>query len=376
MARVVVIDSVPHTHSTIGHLLDSRHEIIPYPHGTLSVDFVRENEPDIVFVSLDLADVNGMELVARLAEQPDAPPVVSIVGCGDSRQIVAAVRAGAFDVIVRPLCAKDVRECCLRALAAHSRATASAAGESEFRDLIGVSPVMERLRTMIRQVSRSDAPVLIVGESGVGKELVAHAVHRLSTRSDGPFQARNCGAFPEQLFESEMFGTERGAYTGAIRRAGAFELADGGTLFLDEVGELVPANQVKLLRALENGRFHRVGGTEERRADLRIVAATNRDLKSALAQGDFRADLYYRLNVLQVTIPPLRHRREDIPLLVRHFSDGVGELAEGNRFSMDALARLSAYDWPGNIRELRNVVQRAEVCAESTPVRGIDIQFG
>ena len=376
VARVVVIDDVIHTHATIGHLLNSRHQIIPYPRGTLSVDFVRENEPDLVFVSLDLPDVKGMELVSRLAEQPDAPPVVSLVGDGDPRRIVAAVRAGAFDVIVRPLCAQEIQECCLRALAARTRGTEGGATDSALRPLIGVSPAMERLRAMIQRVARSDAPVLIVGESGVGKELVAGAVHRLSRRSDGPFQARNCGALPEQLFESEMFGTEHGAYTGAIRRAGVFERADGGTLFLDEIGELVPANQVKLLRVLENGRFHRIGGTEERRADLRVMAATNRDLKSALAEGRFRADLYYRLNVLQVTIPPLRHRREDIPLLVQHFSEDVGETGAGNRFSLDALARLSAYDWPGNIRELRNVVERAAVCAESTPVRGTDIQFG
>lgn len=376
MARVVVIDNMAHTHATISHLVSSSHQIIQYPRGTLAVDFVLEKEPDFVFVSLDLTDVNCMELVSRLAEQPDAPPVVSIVGEGDSRRIVAAVRAGAFDVLVRPLCAKEVRECFLRALAARTGSTLSVATDSALRDLIGVSPAMDRLRAMIRRVARSDAPVLILGESGVGKELVAQAVHRLSRRSDGPFQARNCGALPEQLFESEMFGTEPGAYTGAIRRPGAMELADGGSLFLDEVGELVPANQVKLLRALENGRFHRVGGTQERRADLRIIAATNRDLKEALAQGVLRADLYYRLNVLQITIPPLRHRREDIPLLVQHFYADVEESTEGKRFSADALARLSAYDWPGNIRELRNVIQRAAVCAESTPVRGIDIQFG
>ena len=235
---------------------------------------------------------------------------------------------------------------------------------------------MERLRALIRRVARSEAPVLIAGESGVGKELVAQAIHRLSARRSGPFQARNCGALPEQLFESEMFGTERGAYTGAVRRPGAFELAGGGTLFLDEVGELVPANQVKLLRALENGRIHRVGGTDERSTDVRTIAATNRDLRSALDTGGFRPDLYYRLNVLQLTIPPLRQRREDIPLLVRHFFDCDGELREGRRFSAEALARLSGYDWPGNIRELRNVVHRAAICAESPAVRGDDIQFG
>jgi len=253
MALVVVIDGVTHTHMTIGHLLTSQHQIMSYPRGALSVDFVRDNEPDIVFVSLNLPDVSGIEVISRLAEQPNAPPVISIVSAGDSRRIVAAIRAGAFDVIVRPLLAKEVRECCLRALAARTKCAAGGSRDSELGGMIGVSPAMDRLREMIRRVAPSDEPVLIVGESGVGKELVAQGVHRLSGRSGGPFQARNCGALPEQLFESEMFGTERGAYTGAIRRAGAFELADGGTLFLDEVGELAPANQVKLLRPRPTG---------------------------------------------------------------------------------------------------------------------------
>jgi DNA-binding NtrC family response regulator len=376
MARVVVIDDVTHTPATIGHLLNSGHQIIPFPRGTLSVDFVRENFPDLVIMSLDVSDVDGLDLVSRLARQADAVPVVCLRGSGDPRRIVAAVRAGAFDVMVRPLRAEILRECCLRALATRAKLTDQVGVESTLREIVGVSPAMDHLRTVITRVARSDAPVLIAGESGVGKELVAKAVHRLSRRANDPFQTRNCGAIPEQLFESEMFGTERGAYTGAIQRPGAFEMADGGTLFLDEVGELVPANQVKLLRALENGRFHRVGGTAERRVDLRIVAATNRDLKCALANGEFRADLYYRLNVLQITIPPLRHRREDIPVLVQHFHDNIDEIADEKRFSVEALARLSDYDWPGNIRELRNVIHRAAVCAESTPVSGADIQFG
>jgi DNA-binding NtrC family response regulator len=330
--------------------------------------------PDLVFVNLDVGDVDGVELVARLTRLPNAAPVISLTRDGDSRRIVAAVRAGSFDVLVHPLTRDLLCECALRAATIRPRQIPPNGTASALRELIGVSSAMENLRSMIARVARSSEPVLIVGESGVGKELVAEAIHRLSPRSGCQFQARNCGAIPEQLFESEMFGTERGAYTGAVRRSGAFELADRGTLFLDEVGELVPANQVKLLRALENGTFHRVGGSEERYADVRVVSATNRDLRAGLSDGRFREDLYYRLNVLLVMIPPLRHRREDIPMLVRHFSGAANE--EPQRFSLDALARLSDYDWPGNIRELRNVVHRAAVCAERTPVRGADIQFG
>ena len=374
MARVVVIDDEARTHATIRHLLGTCHSVIRYPHGSLSLDYVREQAPDLVFVSLDLADVDGVTLLARLTGQPDCPPVIAFCRSAAPRRIVHAVRAGAYDVLALPLGPEELRGACLRALA-ESVSTPVHPEDDELAEIVGVSPAMDRVRATVRRVARSDAPVLIAGESGVGKELVARAVHRLSGRSGGPFQARNCGAIPEQLFESEMFGTERGAYTGAVRRQGAFELSEQGTLFLDEIGELPLPAQVKLLRAIEGG-FHRVGGTEECRTNVRIVAATNRDLRAALRDGSFREDLYYRVNVLQVTIPPLRHRREDIPLLVDHFHRQVDQHTDAREFASDALARLSGHDWPGNIRELRNVVHRALVCAERNPVRGADIFFG
>jgi len=375
MARIVVIDGAPHTHTTISHLLDPQHEVLSRGAGTLSADFVADNMPDLVFVGRSLPDVDGLAVVSAIGAQSAPPPVICISDDGDPRSIVAAVRAGAYDVLVRPLRSVEVREVTFRALAAHASISRRTHSQTVLHDLVGVSPAMERVRAVIARVARSDAPVLIVGESGVGKELVASAIHRLSQRSAGVFEARNCGAIPEALFESEMFGTEPGAYTGAVRRKGVFELAHDGTLFLDEVGELVMANQVKLLRVLENGCFHRVGGTREQRSNLRIIAATNRDLRRALDAGSFRWDLYYRLNVLQVAIPPLRERREDIPLLVRHFaSEDLGDV-ENTGFSRDALARLSRYDWPGNVRELRNVVQRATVCSENGRVESSDILF-
>lgn len=376
MARIVVIDGAPHTHTTIGHFLDQRHEVFSHRHGSLSADFVADHAPDLVFVARNLPDVDGIAVVSAIGSQSSPPPVICINNDGDPRSIVAAVRAGAYDVLVRPLRSAEVKEVTFRALAAQASLPRRTHAQTVLSGLVGVSPAMERVRSDIARVARSDAPVLILGESGVGKELVANAIHRLSRRSAGVFEAQNCGAIPEALFEAEMFGTEPGAYTGAVRRMGYFERANDGTLLLDEVGELVMANQVKLLRVLEGGSFHRVGSTEERRSNLRIIAATNRDLRRALDDGSFRWDLYYRLNVLQVEVPPLRQRREDIPLLVRHFAGkGLGEV-ENTGFSPDALARLSRYDWPGNIRELRNVVHRAAVCAENGCVQSSDIRFG
>ncbi len=373
LARVIVVDDQTRTHATIGHLIGQAHTVMMYPHGSLAVDYVREQVADVVFVSLDVADVDGLKLIERLSAHPECPPVIGLCREAVPARIVAAVRAGALDVLVHPLTPAAVRAACLQAIASSSP-RGPVLNNDDLVNLVGTSPAIQRVRALAGRVARSHAPVLIVGESGVGKELVARAVHSLSRRNGEPFVARNCGAIPEQLFESEMFGTERGAYTGAVRRQGAFELADQGTLFLDEIGELPLLSQVKLLRAME-GSFHRVGGTDERRSAARIIAATNRDLQVALRDGTFREDLYYRVNVLQITIPPLRDRREDIPMLVQYFARHLGGGDDSHLFGADALARLSSHDWRGNVRELRNVVQRALVYAEETPVRSCDIQF-
>jgi DNA-binding NtrC family response regulator len=373
MARVVVVDDEAGAPSTFRHLLGNTHSVFHYPRGALVVDFVREQMPDLVVVSLDMKDAHGTEIIRALSALPDAPPLLALCRAVRPRAIVDAVRAGAHDVLSVPLAREELRETVARALAAAAPARTFVEPDP-MQDLVGSSDRMRRLRAEIGRFAGSPAPVLITGESGVGKELVASALHRAGPRRLGPFVARNCGAIPEQLFESEMFGTERGAYTGAVPRPGAFGQAQAGTLFLDEVGELPAFAQVKLLRALENG-YHRVGGSREIRPDVRFIAATHRNLRREMEAGRFREDLYYRINVLQIHVPPLRERPEDIPLLVRHFAQRLGA-AGGGAFASDALVRLSGHSWPGNVRELRNVVDRALTRADETPIRSCDISFG
>ncbi|MBT3276058.1 MAG: sigma-54-dependent Fis family transcriptional regulator [Spirochaetales bacterium] len=239
-----------------------------------------------------------------------------------------------------------------------------------FTDLVGESPAMLDVKRQLWMYSASDLPVFITGESGTGKELAARIVHRLSKRCEGPFIAKNCAAIPSTLFETEVFGSERGAFTDAVSRPGSFELADGGSLFLDEIGELAPQGQAKLLRALENSSITRVGGSLPRNVDTRLVSATNRKLLGALIDGSFREDLFYRINTLQVSLPPLRDRPEDIPLLAVSLLNG-----SGIRVSNPALEKLMKHPWPGNVRELRNVLERGMLLAGRKEIQGSDIGF-
>jgi transcriptional regulator with PAS, ATPase and Fis domain len=239
--------------------------------------------------------------------------------------------------------------------------------------LAGESAAMTEVRQLIRRYGPSDSPVLILGESGTGKELVARSVHAVSRRGGSPFVAVNCGALPESLIETELFGSEKGAFTDAVARPGCFERANGGTLFLDEIGELSAGAQTRLLRVLEQKELTRIGGTREVPLDVRVVSATNRGLKEAAGKGGFRLDLYYRLSVLPITVPPLRERTEDIPILAALFLSRAGGGAL--RFASDARDKLSAHPWPGNVRELRNVMERAMLAAESGVIRAGDVSF-
>jgi DNA-binding NtrC family response regulator len=377
VARAVVIDNDLLTHRTIRHLLGHNHHVLSYHRGTLAVDFIAQHAPDVVFLSMDLPDIRSLDLLESVCLKVTGPPVVALVDSVSPREIADVVRMGACDVVTRPIRPRPLEESLVRALSLRTACDRRSPGAPN-PDIIGMSAHIARLRLLIERVGANNTPVLISGESGVGKELVARAVHQSSTRRRKPFQARNCGAIPETLFEAEMFGTERGAFTGSVCRPGAFELADGGTLFLDEVGELTPVSQVKLLRAVENRRFYRVGGTNEVVSDLRIVCATNRDLRSLTRDGRFREDLYYRINVMRLDVPALRHRAEDIPLLVEHFHKqlvraGVHSCAQC--FSPAAIRVLSTYDWPGNVRELKNVVTRALVMASGPQVQPAEIQF-
>lgn len=377
MARVVVLDSEQDSYRVIKHLLGADHRVELYEHPTLACEHVRDVSPDVVFLNIDQPDWDALELLDRITSSAFGAPVVAIVDDVNPGLIVEAVHRGACDVVARPIGLRELQLAVTRALARrqlHIRpGTADPADE-----MIGTSAPMIELRALIARIARSSAPVVIRGESGVGKELVARAIHRGSSVSLGPFEARNCGAIPDTLFESEIFGTEKGAYTDAVRRPGAFELADRGTLFLDEIGDLSATGQVKFLRAIESGSFYRVGGTELRRVNSRLIVATNRDLRSLVASGRFRLDLFYRIDIARISVPPLRERREDVPLLVRHFLGVVSAMSGRTTvpaFAPDALERLSEYEWPGNVRELRNVVWRAVLSTDDDVIRAGHVSF-
>lgn len=324
--------------------------------------------PELVLLDVHLPDANGLDIMAEIG---DSRPVIILTANASINQAVEAMRMGAADYLAKPV-NLDELELIIRRVLENRRLCA----EHEYRrseetmrlgGMLGDSPAMTELRRMIEAVAQTDVTVLIQGESGAGKELVAHAVHHASPRREGAFVALDCCSLQDTLFESELFGYEKGAFTGADRRKpGLMEAAAGGTLFLDEIGDIGPAIQAKLLRVLETGRFRRVGATSDMRADVRIVAATNRDLATLVRAGTFRADLYYRLNAFILAVPPLRQRREDIPVLANHF---LAARAGGVRQHLhpEAVRFLTEYDWPGNVRELRNVIERASILSGDTP---------
>ncbi len=325
---------------------------------------LQDEAPDLVFLDIWMPGMDGLEALAEFKRIRPETAVVMISGHGTIETAVKATKLGAYDFIEKPLSLEKILLAATRALD-HGRL------ERENRDLreqlergqriVGKSRVIEELRQQIGIAAPTNGRVLIHGENGVGKELVARAIHAQSVRQDGPFVEVNCAAIPEELIESELFGHERGAFTGAVsRRRGKFELADGGTLFLDEVGDMSVKTQAKVLRVLEEQAFERVGGKETLRVDVRVLAASNQDLPDLIAQARFREDLFYRLSVIPVEVPPLRQRAEDIPLLVEHFIKLFsGENAKRPKtISVEALAYFLSYEWPGNVRELRNMVER------------------
>ncbi|HZN10676.1 MAG TPA: sigma-54 dependent transcriptional regulator [Blastocatellia bacterium] len=339
--------------------------------------------PDLVLLDINLPGESGLDYLRELAPQADAPPVVMITAHGSERTAVEAIKAGAYDYLAKPFEVEELRLVVKNALEARGlrRENEQLRGELAAArgagDLLGASDLMRRVYEMIERVAATDVTVLIQGESGTGKELVARAIHERSAhRRAGAFVAMNCAALPSELIESELFGHERGAFTGAAaQRKGKFELAQGGTIFLDEVGDMSLNTQAKLLRVLEERRVERLGGTHTIPVDVRVVSATNRDLAAAVAAEKFRADLYYRLRVVQIDLPPLRARRDDIPLLAEHFLRGAVARYQLKcaEISREAMARLAAYDWPGNVRELRNAIERGVVLAPGTKLQAEDL---
>ncbi|MCB9546868.1 MAG: sigma-54-dependent Fis family transcriptional regulator [Myxococcales bacterium] len=330
-----------------------------------ALDLLERRRFDMLMLDVCLPGMDGIAALRLIHEQDADLPVVMISGHASVRDAVEATRAGAFDFIEKPLGRERVLVTVRNALQARSRAnelqTLRAATRSQVSGLLGRSPVMERLREQIAKVAPTRARILITGESGTGKELVARAIHEQSDRASRPFVKVNCAAIPNDLIESTLFGHEKGAFTSAVgRRRGNFELADTGTLFLDEIGDMSLTAQAKVLRVLQTGEMTRVGGETPVQVDVRVLAATNKDLEQACREGTFREDLYFRLNVVPLQTPPLRTRRGDVGLLAEHFAEQV--CAENGfrskPFEAEALRRLEAFDWPGNVRELRNMVER------------------
>jgi DNA-binding NtrC family response regulator len=374
VAKVVVIDNDELTQVELQAWLGDDHAVLRYEKGALAVDYVRSESPDLVFLSLQLPDSDSFEILSLITHGALAPPVIGLTGEHSARTIVQAVRRGACDVIAKPLHATEIHTAFKRVVSS-LEPEAEDTSATRIPEIVGSSRATVRLRNAIVRFAESRAPVLILGESGVGKELVARALHRLSQRAMGRLVAINCAAVPDALFETELFGTLSGAYTDARTRKGAFEYATNGTLFLDEVGQLTPRAQVKLLRVLETGNFFRLGETEERHSNARVVAATNERLKQS---DSFRDDLYYRLCVARITVPPLRDRREDVPALAHYFCELLSDKerrAQVVPLSRGALERLVEHDWPGNIRELKNVIWRALLLTSGARIEPDSIEF-
>ena len=328
-----------------------------------------EGDYDLVLCDILMPDGNGIDLVREIkAEDPHAAVIVMTAYSSD-KTAIEAMKAGAYDYIPKPFDVEELRVMAQKALERTALEEQNLylrrelEGKYTFSNIIGSSRRMQEIFRLVERVARTSSTVLVHGESGTGKELIARAIHFASPRAEARFLSINCGALPENLLESELFGHVRGAFTGAVReKKGLFQEADRGTLFLDEIGEMTPAMQVKLLRALQERTVRPVGGNREEAVDVRIIAATNQDLETLIDGGEFREDLYYRINVIPLHLPPLRQRREDIPLLVEHFLKKFSEemdLGEPRRISVEAMRVLEAYQWPGNVRELENAIERA-----------------
>jgi len=380
--QVLIVDDEPNVRRVLGTLLEqSGYATRRAESGEQALALVRVQDPDLVLTDLKMPGMDGLELLRRLKLSFPEIPVIVLTAHGTIETAVEAMKLGAYDFLTKPFDKPQVAERVAAALGQAERARRELRGPvaGAHAGFVGNNAEIERLRRVIEKVAPTSSTVLILGETGTGKELVAEALHELSPRAARPLIRINCGALPEHLVESELFGHERGAFTGAERaKPGRFELADGGTLFLDEIGELPPAAQVKLLRVLQDGVIDRLGGTEPQRVDVRLIAATHRDLGNDVAEGRFREDLLYRLKVIELRVPPLRERPDDIALLAECFLDRQAErLARPRpRLSPEALAALTAQLWPGNVRELEHAIERAVLLAESDCLTPSDFGLG
>ena len=356
------------------------YEIATASSGAMALEMAAREDYCVVITDLMLKDVSGMDLLRSIKSHRPDTQVIILSGKGTIDYAVEAMKIGAFDFLTKPYSPPHLLQIVERARAYHESLVENRQLKSEIKrlkknyDIIGVHPKIKRINEIIENIAPSDSTVLIQGKSGTGKELVARAIHNRSLRSDGPFQAVNCGVFTETLIENELFGHEKGAYTGAVQRTtGRVESSSGGTLFLDEIDTMPPSSQVKLLRVLEERVFQRVGGTKPIHVDFRLVAATNTDLHEAISKKVFRDDLYYRLNVISITLPDLAERMSDIPLLVEYFIERYKNKSKAKSISPAAMDLLIRYYWPGNVRELVNVIEYAMVMAKGLHLLPTDL---
>ncbi|MBI5968234.1 MAG: sigma-54-dependent Fis family transcriptional regulator [Deltaproteobacteria bacterium] len=379
MRKILIVDDELSVRDSLRMIFKKDYQVILAGTCAEAWEKTQSEEPELIFLDIIMPDKDGMELLREIRGSRPLTPVIMLTATKTVKTGVEAMKMGAFDYITKPFDVEELRVIAKKALESRDlkmdvrRLQGEVEQQYSFDNIIGRSKEMREIYATIRQIAEKNSTVLIHGESGTGKELVARAIHYNSARKDRPFVAVNCAAIPETLIESELFGHEKGAFTDAqSRRIGHFELAHQGTLFLDEISELSLPTQAKILRSLQEREFVRVGGGKTISVDVRLISATNKNLEELMAKGSFRSDLYYRINVVPLTIPPLRKRKEDIPLLAQHFLDkhaGPGK----KKISPEAMDILVAYDWPGNVRELENIIERIVVLTNADTIGPNDL---
>ncbi len=383
--KILIVEDDKNTRDGLSRALQRAYDVQAAENAESALEVLRNQEIQVLLSDIRMPGMDGLTLLRRALAIHPGMICILLTAYGNVETAVEAMKGGAYDFLMKPVNLDHLELLLQRALKTremeHENRTLKAQLDDKFgvENIIGNSYPMRQLFDVIRQAAPTQATVLVQGESGTGKELVAHAIHQLSTRAKGPFVAVHCAALTETLLESELFGHEKGAFTGATaRRRGRFELADGGTLFLDEISEINAAVQVKLLRVLEERKFERVGGDQTVDVDIRLITATNRDLRTLVREGKFREDLFFRLDVVTIELPPVRERADDVPLLInrfiREFSEQNAKPIEG--ITPDAVAMLSAYDWPGNVRELRNTIEKMVVLCRGDRLTSRDVPQG
>ncbi|MCC6545697.1 sigma-54-dependent Fis family transcriptional regulator [Candidatus Sumerlaeota bacterium] len=383
--RILVVDDERDVITGFRRVFEKDDVLIDAAHsGTEAIAAIKAHRPDLVMMDLRMPGLDGLQTLRKMQQLDARLLIILMTAYSTSANVIEAMKHGAYDYLVKPFSVEKLREVVKEALRVSSDRASTvsvfpaidAAGQAD--SIVGRSEAMQRVYKMIGQVASSNAPVLVTGESGTGKELIARAIFSHGDRASMPFIAVNCAAIPDALLESELFGHERGAFTSAAaRRTGKFEQATGGTLFLDEIGDMSPATQAKVLRVLQSGEFERIGGSETLHVDVRVITATNRPLERMIEQGLFRADLYYRLNVVRVEMPSLRERRDDIPLLIEFFMHRLNRDRRGREVhvSAAALEKLVQHEWPGNVRELENTLRNAVLVAKSGTILPADLRL-